>query len=207
MSGLHELAQPALTGSNVYEYQSPGDIVGSLVEGLNNDASDVPGSLTADSLLIYLQSRLGYLDTRVNEIFGKQKKLQHIHDELMGIQTELDWLDEETGGSDPDYQARIEAHIDEIEKIDSDLGKKMRADLGQDGQVLHTSGSDYTANAVKASSEYVSNTMKKLETNAQLEMIELQSLMSTRQTAIQLATNMVSSIGQGPQAIANNIGK
>jgi hypothetical protein len=206
MSELNDVGNSP-TASTAYEYQSPGDIAGSLVDGLNNDALDTPGSLTADSLLIYLQSRLGYLDTRVNEIFGKQKKLQHIHDELMGIQTELDRLDEENGGTDSDYQARIEAHIDEIEKVDPDLAQKMRADLEQEGQVLHTSGSDYTANDVKASSEYVSDTMKKLESNAQLEMIELQSLMSTRQTAIQLATNMVSSIGQGPQAIANNIGK
>jgi hypothetical protein len=202
-----DLVRSAPNASTAYTYEAPGDVAASLVEGLNNDALEAPASLTADSLLIYLQGRLGYLDTRVNVIFGNQKKLQHVHDELMGIQVELDRLDDESGGSDADYQTRIEAHIDEIEKVDPDLAEKMRADLEQDGQVLHTSGSDYTANDVKASSEYVSSTMKKLESNASLEMIELQSLMSTRQTAIQLATNMVSSIGQGPQAIASNIGK
>jgi len=205
---MSELVEaPALTAYNVYEYQGPLDFNASLVEGLNNDAARAPSSLTADGLLIYLQSRLGYLDRRVNEIFGNQKRLQQVHDELMEIQKDLDNLDEENGGTNSDYQASINAHLDALETIDPDLAKKMRADLAMEGQVLHTSGETYSANDVKASSEYVSNTMKKLESNAQLEMIELQSLMSTRQTAIQLATNMVSSIGQGPQAIASNIGK
>src|SRR4029434_6453362 len=105
MSAMRELVDPAPTAYNVYEYEGPLDFSASLVEGLNSDAVEAPRSLTADSLLIYLQSRLAHLDTRVNEIFGKQQRLQHVHDELMEIQKDLDNLDEENGGTNSDYQA------------------------------------------------------------------------------------------------------
>jgi hypothetical protein len=38
-------------------------------------------------------------------------------------------------------------------------------------------------------------------------MIQLQSLMSQRQQAIQMCTNMVQALGQSSQAVAANIGK
>jgi hypothetical protein len=40
-----------------------------------------------------------------------------------------------------------------------------------------------------------------------MNMISLQSIMSARQTAVQLATNLISALGESSKAIAANAGK
>jgi hypothetical protein len=54
---------------------------------------------------------------------------------------------------------------------------------------------------------YIENAIKDVESGSELEMIKLQSLMSARNTAISLATNMMSAIGKGAEAIVGNIGR
>lgn len=46
-----------------------------------------------------------------------------------------------------------------------------------------------------------------LNSNSELQMVQLQSLMSQRQTAISLTTNLVQSLGDQANKIADNIGK
>jgi hypothetical protein len=50
------------------------------------------------------------------------------------------------------------------------------------------------------------NYSKQQESSASLEMIHLQSIMSARQTAVQLSTNLVSALGKSQESIAANIG-
>ncbi len=57
------------------------------------------------------------------------------------------------------------------------------------------------------SSDAVANIQKDLNSGAELSMINLQSLMSQRQQAIQLATNLVQSLGDQCNKIAENVGK
>ena len=45
-----------------------------------------------------------------------------------------------------------------------------------------------------------------LNSNSELQMIQLQSLMSERQTAIELTTNLVQSLGNQAEKIAQNVG-
>jgi hypothetical protein len=40
-----------------------------------------------------------------------------------------------------------------------------------------------------------------------MDMIHLQSLMSARQTAVQLSTNMIAALSDSSKAIATNVGK
>ena len=44
-----------------------------------------------------------------------------------------------------------------------------------------------------------------LKGNAELQMIQLQSLISARQTAVQLTTNMLSKVDQTLQSVVSNI--
>ncbi len=48
---------------------------------------------------------------------------------------------------------------------------------------------------------------KELNSGAQMDMIHLQSLMSSRQTAVQLSTNLIKSLGETADAVAGNTGK
>ena len=46
-----------------------------------------------------------------------------------------------------------------------------------------------------------------INSSAQMDMINLQSLMSQRQTAVQLSTNIIKSLSDSADAIVHNIGK
>ncbi len=52
----------------------------------------------------------------------------------------------------------------------------------------------------------VENIQKDLNSSTELSMINLQSLMSQRQEAIQLCTNLVQSLGDQVNKIAENVG-
>ena len=63
------------------------------------------------------------------------------------------------------------------------------------------------AEQIKAAiTDTVGGLQKDLNAGAELNMINLQSLMSQRQTAIQLTTNLVQSLGDQMNKIAANIG-
>jgi len=51
------------------------------------------------------------------------------------------------------------------------------------------------------------NAASDANSGAELNMVKLQSLMSDRQSALQMCTNLVQSLGQQQNAIASNIGK
>jgi hypothetical protein len=181
-----------------------------------------PNALTAEGLMLYLQTRLNGLDDQINGTFQKQKNMEAIRKALMKIQNALAGLDNDKAKKgltgDGKFEAEIEAAIKEISAYDQKLGTQIHKDLMGQGQIL--SSPTYSANAGKnlfdnkydgnevvASKEYVDNLMKQLESSAQLEMIGLQSTMSARQTAIQLATNLVSALNKGTEQIAANVGR
>jgi hypothetical protein len=49
--------------------------------------------------------------------------------------------------------------------------------------------------------------VKQLNAGSQLDMIELQSLMSNRQTAVQLSTNLMHALNESANGIVGNVGK
>ncbi|MCA9630808.1 MAG: hypothetical protein KC766_24230, partial [Myxococcales bacterium] len=58
---------------------------------------------------------------------------------------------------------------------------------------------------VQATSTYVNSLVKSLESSAQMEMIQLQSMSSARGTAIQMSTNLIASFSEGTKAIVGNL--
>ncbi|MCA9600035.1 MAG: hypothetical protein KC776_42320 [Myxococcales bacterium] len=200
----------------------------SVLEGSN------PNALTAEGLMLYLETRMNGLDEQINAAFDKQKKIEGIRKELMKIQNALGGLSEEKGlhGTHNDhggwmgwkdggasaastkkdgmagYEKEITDALAEIDQIDPELGKAVRKSMSTDGAgSLYYLNGQYKGEEVKAAKECVNNFMKQLESSAQLEMIGLQSKMSARQTAIQLATNLISALNKGTDAIAANVGR
>ncbi len=178
-----------------------------------------PNALTSEGLMMYLQTRLTGLDDQINGVFQKQKNIEGVRKALMKIQNELEKLEDdkakkglvgkqhEVGKDDADYEKNIKAAIEEIKALDPKLGAQMEKDLSEKGQIMFVTDGLYFTAEVGASQEYVNNMMKQLESSAQLEMIGLQSTMSARQTAIQLATNLISALNKGTDSIAANIGR
>jgi len=63
----------------------------------------------------------------------------------------------------------------------------------------------YTTQEVKAALDYLDNKAGELESTAQMNMIHLQSLMSARQTAISLATNLIAKLDESAAKVVDNI--
>lgn len=169
-----------------------------------------PDQLGPEALIMYLQTRLDSLDSQINSIFEKQKKIEGIRKALGEINNALAELDDDTsnknlinGGSK--FEDQIRAAIDRIEALDPALAKQIRADFDKEGQILNCTDGKYYTREVEASKTYVNNMVKQLESSAQMEMIRLQSLSSARGTAISMSTNLLASFSEGPKAIVNNL--
>jgi hypothetical protein len=63
------------------------------------------------------------------------------------------------------------------------------------------------ATELQGFAQTVTDSAGSLNSNSELQMVQLQSLMSQRQTAISLTTNLVQSLGDQANKIADNIGK
>jgi hypothetical protein len=199
----------------------------SVVPSFISDGADTAVNLTPEGLMVYLQSRLDDVDTQINGLFKKQQDIGRIRNDLNAIQEQLQTLtsdtavkgnqgtpNQDTNGNGTIDQEEWAAHeqkimhaIADIKEVDPVLGKKLETDLQSDPQVLSKLDGIYLTSQVKNTTDYLNTLNKQLESSAQLEMIKLQSLMSNRQTAIQLSTNLVSALGDSTKSIAGNIGR
>jgi hypothetical protein len=105
----------------------------------------------------------------------------------------------------PDEQIR--SAVNEIAQVDPQLASALTTQLTATGYILSDQNKIYSSNEVKTTKVYIDGLSKDVESSSQMNMIHLQSLMSSRQTAIQLATNLISSLGESSKAIAANIGR
>jgi hypothetical protein len=189
--------------------------------------ADAATNLTPEALMIYLQTRLGGLDEQINLMFKKQQNMNRIRQDLNAIQKALQSLkndpaDKNAQGSKhpdatkngkpdlslcADYERQILQAIADIKELDPALGARLEAELGKEGFILHDLNGQYLTSEVKNTIDYLNTEVSRLESSAQLEMIQLQSLMSNRQTAIQLSTNLISALNESTKSIAGNIGR
>jgi hypothetical protein len=188
------------------------------VQGIRLDAGTyevggmMPEGLSPEGLMIYLQTRMTGLDDQINRIFEKQRKIEAIRKELNAIQLELDKLKTDPNNPDalleaPGFEEAIRTRLNAIREIDPNLANALEADLNQEGNALWVQDGWYFSKEVEIGKKTIDDTIKQLEASAQLEMIALQSMMSSRQTAVQLSTNLISALGETTRSIAANVGK
>jgi hypothetical protein len=188
------------------------------IQGIRLDAGTyevggmTPEGLSPEGLMIYLQTRMTGLDDQIDRIFEKQKKTEAIRKELNAIQVELDRLKTDPNNPGalleaPGFEEAIRSHINAIRKLDPNLANSLEADLMKEGNALWVTDGKYFSPEIETGKKTVDGVMKQLEASAQLEMIALQSLMSSRQTAVQLSTNLISALGEASRSIAANVGK
>ena len=167
------------------------------------------GGLTPESILAYCQNRMDSLDSRVQVYMDREEKKGELQKEIGNLQSLLPG--NRVNGDDGDYHYEfdkdaVQASIDKIDGLAGDLGVDtsnidrvagLTCGDGNDNEMCQ-SEADTTKASLDAASSAVSSGME-------LDMIQLQSLVQQRQTAIQLSTNLVTSIDEGPKAIAQNI--
>lgn len=189
-------------------------------------------NLSPDAMMIYLQTRLDGLDAQVDTIFNDQKRQQQAQSILRNIQTDLAPLNDKNADpvtlveahqdpptsdsegnpvqADPTYtdgpvKVNVARHLAELRELDPKLADVIENKLHEGDQLFGTKNP--TGTHVAAAKSYLDGIGKDLESAAQMNMIHLQSIMSARQTAVQLATNLVSSLGESTKAIVSNLGR
>jgi len=171
-------------------------------------------NLSPEALMAYCQSRLNSLDSQMNGIFSSQETNEKVTNDVNQVASAFGQLPGADGGS-PSMIAVSPANHSAIDlaytqaiadaggpktQLGSELAGQMNSfDNGiQNGSIRADVVSDHTEN--------LKNYASSLNSNSELSMINLQSLMSQRQTAVQLTTNLVQSLGDQSNAIAKNVG-
>lgn len=170
--------------------------------------------LTPDSLMTYCQTRLQGIDSQVNEAFAKQQEDNQAQQVLGNLASSPAFaVPSDAIKSGSDAQARIQAIKDAIEAARQNLDPNSSAwkaltDFEHNSidkiDTTKDIGTDQFNNTVVGG---LSSIQKDLNSSSELSMINLQSLMSQRQSAIQVCTNLVQSLGDQVSKIAENVGK
>ena len=170
--------------------------------------------LTPEAMMIYLSARLSSIDAEIQELFDKQQLLEKLKEPLHAIQNVLAGAD---GKAVPISNEQAQLLVEQLELV-RDLDQGTFDDIldqlqaaGIDVSVNDRGGISVafedgvlTARQAEAFRGIIDGASKTLDSSAQLEMIKLQSLMSQRQTLIQMSSNIVASLGKSDEAIAAN---
>lgn len=158
--------------------------------------------LTPDGMVLYLQTQLEDIDAKVESFMAKQTNIRDQRKELNTLSRLLDTLEVK----DDDSTVKLDKALRE----DWSEAYEKLLDLGFDPGNLNLK----TANKDALSQEDlqslktgVNGAINDLDSGSELNMIQLQSCISQRNTAISLATNLLSALGKGQESIAGNIGR
>jgi hypothetical protein len=163
--------------------------------------------VTPDAMFVYCQTRLRGVDTQCRDIMAKQEKSAKVQTALGELQTLLS-NKSEGYGENPELYGKIGASFNRaIDAVgpDSEMGQRLLTIRDKE----FNAGGDSAVNAdeMKSIDSGVKTMQAQLNSQSELDMIHLQSLMSQRQTAIQLTTNILQSLNDSANKIVANIGR
>lgn len=203
------------------------------LQSLADPTADGSVYLTPDALLAYCQSRLQSIDSQAQEAFQGQQVLnqeqsliaqaqQFLQSDANGTTSKSECIKIEQGIEDLINQIKaIDPHSPEIAKLEqlhdnimgtgsgpyTDSAGKSHGYLTAGGPTTRKDeDSDISEGEMQGFINDLQGISSDFNSSAELQMIQLQSLMSQRQTAIQLTTNLVQSLGDQLNKIADNIG-
>lgn len=169
-------------------------------------------SLTPDALMFYCQTRLKNLDTQITDKLREQRTNIRSVESLNSAQAAVTSCMKGNVDGDGKYEVSAGDVNATLEKISAALSDPMvngddRKRL-QDAQAalmpFKDKGGKIGKDTLKGISDNIDSIIKERNSAAELNMIGIQSLMSQRQTAIQLTTNMMSAINDSLKSIAGN---
>lgn len=164
--------------------------------------------LTPDMLLAFCATKLRGMDEQIQQIVLRQRLRGDKVQILSELQQTLS-IYKGTGFDKPEEVASIQAAITKAEKAfegDPELLNGLREIEASFKKTADEDGMAHP-NELSAWSSSVQKMQEAMNQASELEMMQLQSLMSQRQQASQLCTNMIQSLGQSLQAICANTGK
>jgi len=190
------------------------------VQAVNSSTSVVPGAygqdagvqgLTGDALLTYCQTRLGDLDGEINSRIGEQKAALTRRQAIQSAELEF----KKYGEAGPQTQEQWDAcenalfaaekqlppgdpGIATLEKFRSDMEHQYCRDVAPNPH--YPKDGEW-----KGTIDGLTKMEDDIKGGAEIEMLQLQQLMSQRQTAVQLTTNMMSKLDQTQESVVKNI--
>jgi len=188
----------------------------------------VPGDgtalLTPQALLAYCAESIDSVDSQMQDIFNQTQSMTSLVNDVQTLANNVGTYAQNGVTSQSDlenlesqFAAAINAAGGPTTTIGAELvsaAKNLDPNVTFPNSFLSSSSVMAATTSTSASSDDVANAAKALSDTAndigsdqQLDMIKLQSLMSQQQTAVQMCTNLVQSLGQIDQDIAANIGK
>jgi hypothetical protein len=165
--------------------------------------------------MAYCEARLQSLDDQMNGIFQTQTANAATTQDVNHISTLLNDL---PPPSAKDTSGNVAVGTQDQENIDNAYATAINsvqgnptllASLTADKAAFDSEcgGGRLTADQVSSLTGNLKNDAADLNSDSEMTMITLQSLMSQRQTAVQLTTNLVQSLGDQQNSIAKNIGQ
>ena len=171
-------------------------------------------SLTPDALLAFCNTQLQGIDNQVNTYMAQQNTQLQEKDALQQAQQVL----EAAGPNGPQTADQYNQMIGSMQQVVESLpdGDPVKAQIQSLMQTMSTAAvgtnaSPHSFQAFTSTSwgQYSSTLQgygQDVDSNAEIGMVQIQSLVSQRQTIVQLTTNMMSTLSQTDQAIAQKIG-
>lgn len=160
--------------------------------------------LTPDGLVLYLQSQLSDIDAKIDRFMEKQRTIQDQRKELNTIANAL-------AGVGAPEEGKTTSKMDSVMRDAFKAAVETLRDEGFDqkfiDQFTDVNLKKLSPEEVEQLKTAVNNTIKDLESSASLDMIQLQSCISQRNTCISLATNLMSALAKGEESIVANIGR
>jgi hypothetical protein len=169
--------------------------------------------MTPDCLLAYCSTRLRDLDTNMQKQFATQQAgikdsqtLQDIEQQMKDIfdkdkDPKSGNLQSDCDPQDPSW-ANMRTQAESIQDPDAKAAALKAIDAASQMK-SGTKFDDFKSSVLDG----IDNGKQALSQGAELGMIGLQSLMSQRQTAIQMTTNLVQAFGESLKAVSGNVGK
>jgi len=172
-----------------------------------NPYADANG-LTGESLLLYCQTQLRSYDDTITGFLNEQKLNLARKKGLSGIENTLKkYLNTLDQGGVNDIEGAFANAINSLPPGDPVRGviegklAEFNSHSGN-GQQIH-----YTKEELTAFAGDVQSILDNVNGNAEINMIQLQQVMSQRQTAVQLTTSMLAKLDDGTKSVISNIGR
>lgn len=165
-------------------------------------------SLTPEAMLAYCQMNLKDIDDQVQKYMDHQKNSLQERKAFQSVTEFMQVSFDANGPKDAAQWKQCAAKVDELIRTLSptdpripDL-KQLSAKLGDGTAAANTDNMDHW----KQMSTGLTKMTDDIKSGSELDMIQLQSLISQRQTAIQLTTGIISKLNESLQTIAQKIG-
>jgi hypothetical protein len=170
-------------------------------------------ALTPDSLLFFCQSRLKSMDEAIDQKMHRQQSFVALQGTVTAAQAKLKEYGK--GGADadvafagPDKINEVTSLLDNAIATATDCGdKELAKSLEGVKDKLRAGDDNVLVGEVKDMNTMLDSALSACRSTAEVSMIEMQSLISQRATALQLTTGMMNSLNEGMKSIAGNVGR